>query len=285
MIRDTSMKFSKRTMILIALILIALLSIFVVSKVVTDPSFNETTIKSLDEKKVTVMKLAAGAAASSTALSAIPGDAAMPIANQIAELSSYLIIVLCSILLEKMLISVVGYVSFNYIIPIACLLGAFYLYIKKDVLRNLAIKLAIFGFIILIAIPASIKVSDIMYSSHQASIEQAVRTAEQNEEYIKEKKKELSEEDKNWMEKVGDYLSNLPSKIGGGISEIIKKGEDTLSTYLDTISILIITTCVIPIVVILLFAWIIKILFGFDLNIPKKIYPRKPKVIKKSTRL
>jgi len=220
----------------------------------------------LDDKKVTVMKLAAAAAASSTAISLIPGDAAMPIANQIAELSGYFIIILCAILLEKMLISVIGYVAFTFIIPAACLLYTLYLYMKKDILKNLAIKLGIFGIVIFTAIPASIKVSDVIYSSYRASIEQTVETTKQNKEFIEEKKKEFSKEDKNWVEKAGDYLSNFTSKIGTGISEITKKGEDTLSTLLDTIAVLIITSCVIPIIVILIFAWIIKILFGFNIK-------------------
>lgn len=48
--------------------------------------------------------------------------------------------------------------------------------------------------------------------------------------------------------------------------------HDTLSTFLETIAVLIITSCVIPIVVILIFAWIIKILFGFDI---KGVLPAK----------
>ena len=44
------------------------------------------------------------------------------------------------------------------------------------------------------------------------------------------------------------------------------KGEDTLSTFLDAIAVLIITSCAIPIVVILIFVWIIKILFGFNIK-------------------
>ena len=163
-----------------------------------------------------------------------------------------------------MLIAVVGYVSFTFIIPFACLLGASYLYINKAVLRNLAIKLTIFGIIIFMAIPASVKVSDLIYSSYQASIEQTVETAKQNKEYIAEKKIELSNEDKDWINKIGDYLSNFTSKIGNGISEITKKGEDTLSTFLYTIAVLIVTSCVIPIVVILIFVWVIKILFSFN---------------------
>lgn len=271
------MKFSKRTMLLITLLLIALFSFFVVSKVVTAPDFNASTIKSLDDKKATVMKLAVTAAASSTALSLIPGDAAMPIANQIAKLTSYFIVILGAILLQKMLIAVVGYVSFTYIIPFACFLGILYLLIKKDVLRDLAIKLAIFGIILFAAIPISIQVSDLIYDSNQASIEKTIQAAEQNNKYIEEKKQALSAEDQNWMENIGVYLSNIASKLGNGISEMVKTGEDTLTSFLDAIAVMIITACVIPIVVILIFAWIIKILFGFDMRGALTVFREKAK--------
>lgn len=266
MIEKIESDVSKRNKYIIILIIIALLSIFVLSKFVTAPEFHASTIESLDDKKVTVLKLAATAAASSTALSLIPGDAAMPIANQIAELTPYFIVILGAILLEKMLISVVGYVSFKYIIPFACLLGVIYLFSKKEILRSLAIKLAIFGLVLFLAIPASIGISDLLYESYEASIDQTLKTANENQEYIEEKKNDLYEEDQNWMEKIGGYLSNLTSKIGINISEMIKKGEDTLSVFLDAVAVLIITSCVIPIVVILMFVWVIKILFGFDTN-------------------
>ena len=266
MIESIDKKIPKRTILLITLILIALFSRFVISTMVTSPDFNKGTMESLDDKKVIVLKLAATAAASSTAISLIPGDVAMPIANQIAELTPYFIVILGAILLEKMLMSVVGYVSFNFIIPFACLLGILYLYIKKEVIGNLAIKLAIFGIVIFMAIPTSIQVSDLIYESYEASIEQTLETANQNKEYIEEKKNDLYQEDQNWMEKVGDYFSNFTSKIGSNISEMIKKGEDTLSSLLDTIAVLVITSCVIPIVVILIFVWVIKILFSFDIS-------------------
>ena len=101
MIEQTNPKLSKRIIITIILLIIALLSIFLVSKLVTAPEFNASTIKSLDDKKVTVMKLAVSAAASSTALSLLPGDIATPIANEIAEITSYFIVILGAILLEK----------------------------------------------------------------------------------------------------------------------------------------------------------------------------------------
>ncbi len=260
-------RFSKQTMIwAIALILIAAFSFFFVSKFVTTPEFTASTVSSLDEKKATVMKLVAAAAASSTALSFIPGDATTPIANQIAGLTSYFIVILAAILLEKMLIGAVGYVVFTYLIPAACILGMSYLFIKKDIILILAIKLALFGVVLFAAIPASVHVSDLIYDSYQVSIDQTLETAEQNKEFIEEKKKELSADDQNWMGKIGEYLTDFTSKIGADLSAMVKKGEDTLAAFLEAVAVLIVTSCVIPIVVILIFAWAIKILFGFDIK-------------------
>jgi hypothetical protein len=59
---------------------------------------------------------------------------------------------------------------------------------------------------------------------------------------------------------------------------MIKKGENTLSVFLDTIAVLIITSCVIPIVVILIFAWIIKILFSFESKGVSTISPQRSQV-------
>lgn len=266
---------SGRIVILITLLLIAVVSILVVSNAVTTPEFNASTIASLDEKRDTVMKLAAAAVASSTTISAIPGDATTPVANQIAELTSYFILILAAILLEKMLIGVVGAVVFTYLIPSACLLGIINVFYKKDWIRVIAIKLAIFGIVLFMAIPASIHISDAIYDSYQASINHTLETAEQNNGYIEEKKKELSTGDQNWMGKIGEYVSDFTSKIGADLTAMVKKGEDTLAAFMEAVAVLIITSCVIPIVVILIFAWAIKIIFSFDIKGMSKIITKE----------
>ena len=263
-------KYSKRMIWTAVLVIIALISIFGVAKLVTTQEFNGSMIETLDEKKATVLKVSLSAAATSTALSLLPGDAAIPIANEIAELTTYFIVILGAILLEKMLLSVIGHLTFTYIIPLACLLGGIYLYTKREVLKVLAIKLTIFGLVLFLAIPASIKVSELIYASYETQVAQTIQTAEENKAFIEEQKNDLAEEDKNWFEKAGDYLSNLTSKVGIGISSMLQKGEETLSSMMDTIAVLIITSCVLPIVVILIFSWIIKIPFGFDTSEARK---------------
>ena len=69
---------------------VALFSIFVVAKKATSPETYKNTIQSIDEKKVTVMGVAATAAIASTALASVVGDATTPVANEIMDISSYL---------------------------------------------------------------------------------------------------------------------------------------------------------------------------------------------------
>lgn len=272
-----SSKYSKPIVFTLVLIIIALASVFLIAKLAGSPEFNAATIESLDQKKDTVLKASLSAAAASTALTLIPGDTAMPIANEIAQLSTYFIFILGAILLEKMLITVIGHVVFTYIIPFACVLGIIFIYSHQEIFRSMAIKLAIFGVVLYLAIPASIGVSEKIYESYESSVNQVIEKVEDNNTYIEDKKEELNAEDKNWFNKIGDYLSDLTSGVGDSINGMIKKGEESLSSFMDFIAVLIVTSCVIPIVVIIIFSWIIKIFFGFDSGVAFKSFNMKRK--------
>ena len=109
------MENEKQKKILFALIpiVIALLSFFVIARFTSSTEFNAKTIQSLDDKKTTVMELAAASTAASAAITLIPGDVGTPIANKLADLSSYFLIVLCAIYLEKYLVTITGYAAFK----------------------------------------------------------------------------------------------------------------------------------------------------------------------------
>lgn len=261
---NTRKNYLREIILSLLFIVIGVVSFFIITKFVTTPSFYPATIESLDDKKITVVGMVALVEGSSTIISMIPGDATTPVANQIADLTSYFLIILGALFLAKILLTSIGYVSFGIVIPVACILGIIYLFTKRDVLKVLAIKLAIFGIILFVAIPTSIKVSDLVYEANQAPIEQSVEVAERNKDFIEGKKEELATEDKNWIEAAGDYLSDLNSKIGKGISVMVEKGEAILTSFMDAVAVLIITTCVIPILVIIFFGWIIKLIFNFE---------------------
>lgn len=266
----------------IVLIGIALISMLWISKVASSIEFHEETIKHLDEKKLTVMELTAATASSATAIAAIPSDATTPLANQIMDMSSYLIVVIGVIFLEKILLTLTGKLTFLIIIPIACLLYVIYIFVQKEVLRNLAIKLAIFGIVIFTIVPISVKLSDFIEENYGTSITQTIESAkalESNEEEVKQEE----QKEENWWNKITSSVSNAVSNIGEGVNELIEKGKLILSNFIDAIAILIITTCVIPIMVLFVLTWVIKIIF--DITIPvKTIKPNLPKFKNKTSK-
>lgn len=94
-------------------LIVAAISFFVVAKYTSSTEFNARIIASLDEKKTTVMELTAASTAASAAITLIPGDVGTPIADKLADLSGYFLIVLCAIYLEKYLVTIMGYAAFK----------------------------------------------------------------------------------------------------------------------------------------------------------------------------
>ena len=259
----------KKMFCIILLLSVALLSIFVISKPATSPESYKSTIQSIDEKKATVMGITATAATASTVLAVIPGDVTNPIANQIMEISSYLLIVVCVLVLEKSLLTVMGYLSFNLLIPIACLLYGIYIFLKREILKILAIKFVVFALVIVSIIPLSIKISDLIYEANQTTIEQVTNDIDEN---IAENS---IDEEKSWLESMLD-------KVKDGVSTAGEKAKQILNSFIDAIALFLITYCAIPIIVVLLVIWLIKFLFGIAIPTPKaenilfskKVFPK-----------
>ena len=261
---------SKMIIKVFALLLIALLSIFVCSKPASSAEFHGNSIQLLDNKKVKIVELTAATAGAATAIALIPGDATTPIANQIAHLSSYLLIVVGAIFLEKSLLTLTGYITFNFIIPIACLLGVIYLFSKKKFLKGLSVKLATFGIVIFLVIPVSIQISNIVENTYKNSIDQTIEEANYIKENAKDTDEESTEENTNWWDGIMSNIENGISSAGNAVSGWVNKAENMLSKFIDAIAVFVITSCVIPILVILSFIWITKIIFGFNIPIQDK---------------
>ena len=92
---------TKKAALAALLVLAALLSIFAVGKRASDPAYHQASIDALEEKQETVLELTAASTAASAAITLLPGDTATPIAEKLADLSGYFLIVLCAIFLEK----------------------------------------------------------------------------------------------------------------------------------------------------------------------------------------
>ncbi len=254
-------KEKKKLMIIVAVLaLIAILSATVVASWTSSVEHHTKAIAALDEKKDNVLKLAAGATASSAGITLIPGDAGTPIADKLADLSKYFLLILCAIYFEKYLITLTGLLSFRFLIPAACILLIItYLWQREDYgfisrikIRRFAGKLVAFGMIIYLLVPVSILLSGAIEHTYQDSINETLEAAQKNAEAIE---KNASDEDESaWKRFI--------SKFENGVSGLVDQFETTLSSLLEAIAVLIVTSCLIPILVLVFLVWIAKTLFG-----------------------
>ena len=236
----------------VLLVIASLLSMFVISKPATSPETYSSVIKSIDDKKATVMGVTATAATVSTVLAVVPGDGTTPIATQIMELSEYLLLVVCALVLEKSLITVMGYVSFCFLVPMACILLAVYIFIKREMLKTLAYKFFILAAVLVVIIPLSVKVSDLIYEVNSDAVEDLSKGLEV-EITVQD------DEDKNWLEKMVDTVKS-------GVNDAAEKAKEILNRFIDVIALFVITCCVIPIIVFIAVLWFIKLLFGLSFS-------------------
>lgn len=280
------MENEKQKKIIFALIpiVIALLSFFVIARFTSSTEFNAKTIQSLDDKKTTVMELAAASTAASAAITLIPGDVGTPIANKLADLSSYFLIVLSAIYLEKYLVTITGYAAFKILVPIACVFFSGYLLWRKEILRVVAQKFLLFGLAVYLVIPASVKVADMIETTYASSIESTIEAAKQTTDEIESEtgesgqvddkssnEKSQSDSDSDSKENAGGFFSGLFNKVQEGVSTATANVENVLNNFIEALAILLVTSCLIPILVLIFFVWLVKMLLGLNIDIPTSV--------------
>lgn len=241
------MENEKQKKILFALIpiVIALLSFFVIARFTSSTEFNAKTIQSLDDKKTTVMELAAASTAASAAITLIPGD----VGN-----------------------------------PIACVFFSGYLLWRKEILRVVAQKFLLFGLAVYLVIPASVKVADMIETTYASSIESTIETAKQTTDEIESEtgesgqvddkrsnEKSQSDSDSDSKENAGGFFSGLFNKVQEGVSTATANVENVLNNFIEALAILLVTSCLIPILVLIFFVWLVKMLLGLNIDIPTSV--------------
>lgn len=266
-------KWTKKIMGIVLLLLVALLSFNKISVVTSSPETYASMIESLDEKRNTVTGLIATSTATSAAITVLPDDVGTPIAEKIADLSTYFLIVLGAIFLEKILLTVGGYVTFKCIVPILCFVAISAILIRKKTWRtfcyNLIVRMLLFGFVLCIVTPASIQISTVVENLHATSINESV-------EKVKESAESMDESDSdNESQKKEGVVSGLVSKvtdlaegITSGVTQTLDAVQNYLNNLIETFAIFMATTCIIPIVVLIILILAVKWIFN-SISLPK----------------
>lgn len=242
--------------------ILALISMLVLTRISTSRDFHAKTIASLDDKKSTVMELTAASTAASAALTLLPGDTATPIAEKLADLSTYFLIVLCAIYVEKYLVTMTGYAAFLILIPLGCIMYAAGIGFGRHTWERIARKLALFGIAIALVIPVSVKVSDLIEHTYQSSIQETVDAAKKATQDIQSSSEGQQDSDGSDSSDSSGVLSGIISGIKNGVSDISDKVESVLNNFIEALAVMLVTSCVIPVLVLVFFFWLAKSMLG-----------------------
>lgn len=261
--------------IVLILALAIILSCTVFGSKLTDPATYSHTIEVLDENRTTVLSLTAASAAASAAISAIPDDVCSPLAQEISELTSWFLMILAVIYLEKYLLTILGAAACYFLFPLGCSALLIHCFFPKRMLQSIGTKLIAFGAVILLVIPTSIWISDQINAVYSKSIELTVQSANAVSDNLFG---EMSDEDGEDTTVI-DEAKSLLGDLSGSVAAIIEQFKNVLNRFIEATAVMIVTTCLIPILVILFFLWIVKTLFSLPIVIPTQV-PR----LKKSKR-
>lgn len=298
---------NKRILMIVVPIVIALISIFVCARFFTNEATYQGIIDSIDDSKNKVLALMGSSTAASAAISILPGDICTPIAQELAQISSYFVIVLCALYLEKFLLTVIGFLSCYIIIPVACFIFVADVFLDRDYLKAAWKKLLVFGIAIILIIPTSVFISDRINDAYGKDIATIIDDAKEKTEAIQgdldEAEKETAEgssdeaseasddkddsssseesEDKgfwgnfvdNAKEKYNNTVDNIKNSVSDTVDSIAdyasiktKEMEEVLNNMIEALAVLIVTSCLIPILVVLVFVWLVKIIFNLDIK-------------------
>ena len=263
----------KKTVILIIEITLTvallLLSFFVFSKHFVSPDTFSEEIDYLDEKRASVLELAGASTTASLAVSALPGDFATPIAEKITDLSSYFLLIVGAVILEKYLLTVAAYAAFRFLIPLGCIILLLYFIGRNELYRNAGVKLLCFALAILLLIPVSIKVSRLIETTYETVTEDSVDAIIQTTEEMaitETTVEEVPAEEQNWWSSLWQEAKNSVSKVTNTVVAVPEKLSELCNRFIEAIAVLIITSCAIPILVLLGFLWLIKLFLGLEIR-------------------
>lgn len=255
--------YQKKAVAVIVPILVALLSFFLMARIATSQAIHEPSIRTLEAKQTTVLELTAASTAASAAITLLPGDTATPIAEKLADLSSHFMVVLCAIFLEKYLLTITGYAAFRILIPAACLCYILSVFLKRDLFVQLCKKLVIFAIAIVLVIPASVGISNMIEATYETSIQTTIANAKDAAASVSSEDQSAEEEEDSGF--LGGLISKVTDGISGAASKAVEKMSGILNGFIEALAVMIVTSCVIPILVMLFFLWLVRIVVGIDL--------------------
>lgn len=263
------------------LIIAALLSEFVGRPHYENVETWSSCIEVIDAKKDNVLALTTSTIALSAAISALPDDTGTPVAEQLTQLSGNLGIVLAVLYLEKYLLTILGFLSFGVLGPAAFVLLAASLLAHGRLstghtLFILGVRILLVGIIAVAVVPASVWVTQRIDETYQISISQtesgenAGGSAEESEPAGGE-----SQENKNFWDSIASGAAQLVSNLKDGVKSVTDGVVEQVTNLIEGAIVMIVTSCLVPLLVLAVFLWMGHSLMGIDVSAPTNYLARR----------
>lgn len=259
----------EKAIIAAVLAAVALVSLIVFANIASNPETYTGIIGTLDEKKGNVMVLATTTTAASAAISALPNDMGTPIADKLVDFSSYFMVILAVIYLEKFLLTTLGFLGFGILIPVACALFAVAVFLRRGTLtrvnlQRLGTKLAAFGLALALVVPVSVWLTDNVDATFDESLAASNAAAQEATEQLEESAQAAPQEDQGLLGGIASAVQEGWNGLTQGAQQALDSLGDQLNTMIDTLAVMIVTSCLIPLLVLILFLQLVKIITGLD---------------------
>ncbi len=214
------------------------------------PEIFKTIFDNLDSKRSTAMAIAATATGVSVAISLLPDDFGLPIATEISKASSYVLIAVCVLMMEKFMMTAFWFIALGIVLPVAFILKIYNLFKENESTYNFSVKLIVFAVALVCIVPMSVGLCTLIEKSQDVSMQSAMQQIEEIDSSL--------DDDSGFWQKVKDGVGNSTEKL-----------KLRLNSFIDSLAVMLVTTCGIPVLVLLFMFWMIKTLFGIDIKIPK----------------
>ena len=259
-----SKKYAEPVRNILILVLIGVFSFFVVTSWLPDRDFIQDSLESVEESSNTVMKFSAATLSTSLAISALPDDFATPLADSLADMNIYFIAILVMLHFEQLLIRYGVKLAFAIAIPAACGIGILSILLKKDLLKGIAARVAVLGLAVALVVPCSTHITNYVAADLTAYVENTIADTEDGADKLNEAMDGGTEE-----QTIFEKLSDLFQTAINDMSNLMSHFQNTIRKCMNSIAILILTNCLMPLVNFFILKWILKETFHIALPMPQ----------------
>ena len=259
-----SKKYAEQVRNILILVLIGVFSFFVVTSWLPDRGFIKDSLESVEESSNTVMKFSAATLSTSLAISALPDDFATPLADSLADMNIYFIAILVMLHFEQLLIRYGVKIAFAIAIPAACGIGILSILLKKELLKGIAARVAVLGLAVALVVPCSTHITNYVAADLTAYVENTIADTEDGADKLNEAMEGGTEE-----QTIFEKLSDLFQTAINDMSNLMAHFQNTIRKCMNSIAILILTNCLMPLLNFFILKWILKETFHIAIPMPQ----------------